>query len=136
MSTLPGTSDAQFLYPCLKSCALYRESSGGTCGSADDPVRILGESESQDPEFQKEYLKLIGEEPTSVMPNDMEKLVRELPRYTEIVALFKRISDECMIVRPCNSPCLEIFKQAVYRLPAPGLDSARPMREESEAAYP
>jgi hypothetical protein len=24
------------------------------------------------------------------MPNDMEKLVRELPRYTEIVALFKK----------------------------------------------
>jgi hypothetical protein len=30
----------------------------------------------------------------------MEKLVRELPRHTEIVKLFKRISDECMIARP------------------------------------
>ena len=57
-------------------------------------------AESQDPEFQKEYLKLVGEEPTLVMPNEMEKLVRELPRDTEIVALFKRISDECMIARP------------------------------------
>ena len=68
MSTLPGTSDAQFLYPCLKSCALYRESSGGICGAAQDPVRIIGKAESQDSEFQKEYLKLIDEEPTSVMP--------------------------------------------------------------------
>ena len=92
--------------------------------------------EKQKSGAQRESLKLIGEEPTSVMPDDMEKLVRELPRYTEIVALFKRISDECVIARPCNSPCLEIFMQAVYRLPAPGLDSARPMREESEAAYP
>jgi hypothetical protein len=53
--------------------------------------------ESQHPEFQKEYLKLVGEEQTSVMPHEMEKLIRELPRDTEIVALFKRISDECMI---------------------------------------
>jgi hypothetical protein len=70
------------------------------------------------------------------MPNDMGKLVSELLRYTEIVALFKRISDQCMIARSCNSPRLEIFMQVVYRLPAPGLDSGRPMREESEAAYP
>jgi len=35
-------------------------------------------------QFQKEY----------------PKLVRELQRDTEIVALFKRISDECMIARP------------------------------------
>jgi len=48
----------------LKSCALHPDSSGGTCGAADDPVRILGKRESKDPEFQKEYLKLIGEEPT------------------------------------------------------------------------
>jgi Cation transporting ATPase, C-terminus len=47
--------------------------------AAADPVRILGESESQDSEFQKKYLKLVGEEPTPVMPNEMEKLVRELP---------------------------------------------------------
>jgi predicted N-formylglutamate amidohydrolase len=37
------------------------------------------------------------------MPNDMEKLLRELSRYTEIVALFKRISDEETIARPDNS---------------------------------
>jgi len=36
--------------------------------------------ESQDPEFQKVYLKLIDEEPTWVMPNEIEKLVSELPR--------------------------------------------------------
>ena len=50
---------------------------GGTCGSADDSVRILGKEESQDLEFQKEYLKLVDEEPISVMPNEMENLVRE-----------------------------------------------------------
>jgi hypothetical protein len=36
--------------------------------------------EKQKSGAQREYLKLIGEEPTSVIPNEMEKLVRELPR--------------------------------------------------------
>jgi len=69
--------------------------------------------ESQDPEFQKECLRPIDEEPTRVMPNEMEKLVRELPRDTEIVALFKRISDECMIAKvwPCNY-CTYAFSAA------------------------
>jgi hypothetical protein len=40
--------------------------------------------EKQKSGAQRESLKLIGEEPTSVMPDDMEKLVRELPRDTEI----------------------------------------------------
>jgi hypothetical protein len=34
------------------------------------------------------------------MRNEMEKLIRELPGDSEIVALFKRISNECMIARP------------------------------------
>jgi hypothetical protein len=36
-----------------KSRALHPEPSVGTCGAADDSVRILGKVESQDPEFQK-----------------------------------------------------------------------------------
>ena len=44
-----------------------------TLGAADDPVRIVGNSKSKALEFQKEYLKLI----------------RELLRNTEIVALLK-----------------------------------------------
>ena len=42
------------------------------------------ERESQDPGFQKEYLKFVDEESTSVTPDEIEKLVRELPRDTEI----------------------------------------------------
>ncbi len=64
MSTFPGTSDAQFFCPYLKSCALHRKSSDGTCGSADDSVRILGKRESK-------------EEPISFMPDEMENLVKE-----------------------------------------------------------
>ena len=50
---LAAVSNAQFFYPCLKSCALHPESSGGTCGAADDRVRILGKWKSKNPEFQK-----------------------------------------------------------------------------------
>jgi hypothetical protein len=58
--------------------------------AAEDSVHILGNGGSQDPEFQKEYLKLVDEEPTPGMPNETQKLVRDLPRDTEIVALLKR----------------------------------------------
>jgi hypothetical protein len=47
----------------------------------------------------RKNLKLIDEEPTWVLPNEIEKLVAELQRDR---ALFKRISDEDPIARPCN----------------------------------
>ena len=49
---------------------------GGTCGAADDRIHILGKAESQDPEFEKEYY---------VMPNEMGKLIRELPCDTRLI---------------------------------------------------
>lgn len=61
-----------------------------------EAVKILQEAMTKtfnDPEFQKDYVKLVGEEPTPVMPEEMEKLVRELPRDPEIVALFKKINE-------------------------------------------
>ena len=60
--------------------------------AADNSVSLKGKC--YDPEFQKEYLKLVDEKLTSVMTSEMERLVREFLRDTEIVALFRRISDE------------------------------------------
>ena len=80
MSTLDRTSDAQFFIVLEELCTLSR-AERCTRGSTDGPVRILGEREGKDPEFQKEYL--------SVMPNEMQKLVRELPRDLEIITLSK-----------------------------------------------
>lgn len=42
--------------------------------------------------FHKEYNKLVGEEPTPVMPEELERLVKDLPRDAEIVELFKKIN--------------------------------------------
>lgn len=36
-------------------------------------------TQSNDPELQKESLNIVDEEPTTVMLNEMEKLIRELP---------------------------------------------------------
>jgi hypothetical protein len=45
---------------------------------------------SKDPEFQKEDLKLVGEEPTSVMQDEVKKFVRELPRSLKSSRFSKR----------------------------------------------
>ena len=68
----------------MKRFALHPKSSG-----ADGPVRILERLRARIPEFQKVYLELIDEEPTRVMPNEMEKLVKELPRDTEMSRFLK-----------------------------------------------
>ena len=44
------------------------------------------------PDFHKEYRKVVGEDPTPLMPEDNERAVRELPRDPEIVELFKRFA--------------------------------------------
>lgn len=45
-----------------------------------------------DKEFYKEYNKVVGEDPTPLMPDANEKAVRELPRDPETVELFKRFA--------------------------------------------
>ena len=67
-----------------------------TPGTPKEQVKILQDAMVKvfkDPEFHKDYLKLVGEEPTPVMPDEMEKLIKELPRDPETVALFKKIND-------------------------------------------
>jgi tripartite-type tricarboxylate transporter receptor subunit TctC len=42
-----------------------------------------------DPDFHKEYKKLTGDEATPLLPEQLEKVIRELPRDLEVVELFK-----------------------------------------------
>lgn len=46
----------------------------------------------RDQEFFKEYHKVVGEDPTPLMPEANEKAVRELPRDPETVELFKKFA--------------------------------------------
>ncbi|MGH7831154.1 MAG: hypothetical protein ACREP8_13370 [Candidatus Binatia bacterium] len=64
-------------------------------GTPSDRVKILQEAMVRtfnDPGFHKEYKKLTGDDPTPLMPEEMERSIKELPRDPEIVDLFKKIS--------------------------------------------
>jgi tripartite-type tricarboxylate transporter receptor subunit TctC len=45
-----------------------------------------------DPEFYKEYKKLLSEEPTPLLPEENQKAIRELPRDAETIALFNKLA--------------------------------------------
>ena len=57
-------------------------------GTGKNPPRATARMYS-DPDFHKEYKKLVGEEPTPLSGEDMERALKELPRDPEIVELFK-----------------------------------------------
>jgi hypothetical protein len=48
----------------------------------------------KDVDFHREYKKLTGEEPDPLMPEEMEKAIREMPRDAEVIELLKKLSSE------------------------------------------
>ena len=64
-------------------------------GAPAEQVRILREATARmykDPDFHKEYKKMVGEEPSPLLGEDMERTIKELPRDPEIVELFKKLN--------------------------------------------
>jgi tripartite-type tricarboxylate transporter receptor subunit TctC len=64
-------------------------------GTPKDRVEILQEAirkSFKDPEFHNEFKKLTGDVPSPLMPETMEKYIKELPRSPEIIALFHKIA--------------------------------------------
>src|SRR5213593_5188413 len=64
-------------------------------GTPREQVKILRDAMAKmfsDPEFHKEYKKLVGEEPTPLLAEDMERAIKDLPRDPEIVDLFKKLN--------------------------------------------
>jgi tripartite-type tricarboxylate transporter receptor subunit TctC len=64
-------------------------------GTPKELVEILQEAITKsfkDPEFHKEFKKLTGDVPTPLMPETMDKYIREIPRSPEIIALFHKIA--------------------------------------------
>jgi hypothetical protein len=64
-------------------------------GTPPDKVQILRQAMRKtfaDPEFYAEFKKLVGEEPTPLLPEELEKAVRDLPRDREVVELFNKLS--------------------------------------------
>ena len=48
----------------------------------------------RDPEFQKEFKKMMTTDPTPLTGEEMEVAIRELPRDAETVALYKKMADQ------------------------------------------
>jgi tripartite-type tricarboxylate transporter receptor subunit TctC len=64
-------------------------------GTPKDRVEILREAMRRtfkDPAFPSEYKKLVGEEATPLMPEEVTKAIRELPRDAAVGDLLKTIS--------------------------------------------
>jgi hypothetical protein len=60
-----------------------------------DRVEIIKEAlrkTFKDQEFFKEYRKVVGEDPSPLMPEANEKAIRELPRDAETIDLFKKFA--------------------------------------------
>ncbi len=64
-------------------------------GTPPEQVKILRNAMAKmysDPEFHKDYQKLVGEEPTPLLGEEMERGIKELPRDPELVELFKKLN--------------------------------------------
>jgi len=57
-----------------------------------DILRTAFAKASKDPEFQKDYKKLVGDDPTPMTAEGINKAIRELPRETSIIELFKQVT--------------------------------------------
>lgn len=64
-------------------------------GTPKDRVEILQEALRRawkDPDFHKEYKKLVDDEADPLMPEELEKAIRETPRDAEVIDLLKKLS--------------------------------------------
>jgi tripartite-type tricarboxylate transporter receptor subunit TctC len=64
-------------------------------GTPKERVQVLQEAmrkSFRDPDFHNEFKKLTGDVPTPLMPETMEKYIREIPRSPEVIALFHKIA--------------------------------------------
>lgn len=63
-------------------------------GTPKDRVEIIQEAfrkTYKDPEFRKEYKKFTADDPTPLMPEAHERVIKEIPRDPEIVGIFKKL---------------------------------------------
>jgi tripartite-type tricarboxylate transporter receptor subunit TctC len=64
-------------------------------GTPKDRVDILQEAfrkAFKDPEFHRDFTKLVGEEPEPLMPEELTRVIREMPRDAEVTDLLKALS--------------------------------------------
>ena len=65
-------------------------------GTPPEIVKILREAMAKtfkDPGFQQDFKKLMGREPTPLTGEEVEKAIRDLPRDSEVIALYKTLAE-------------------------------------------
>ncbi len=65
-------------------------------GTPPELVKILRQAMVKtfaDPDFQQEFKKLMGREPTPLTGEEVQKLVKELPRDPEVIGLYKKFAE-------------------------------------------
>lgn len=65
-------------------------------GTPPELVKILRDAMAKtfkDPGFLQDFKKLMGREPTPLTGEEVEKAVRELPRDSEVIALYKKLAE-------------------------------------------
>jgi tripartite-type tricarboxylate transporter receptor subunit TctC len=63
--------------------------------TSQEHVQILREGMRktfQDPEFQKEFRKLTGDDPSPLMPEDQQEVIKAIPRDAETIELFNLVN--------------------------------------------
>jgi tripartite-type tricarboxylate transporter receptor subunit TctC len=91
-------------------------------GAPKERVQILREAITKvfrDPEFAKDYKKIVGEEPSPLMPDEFDAVIRKLPRDREDVELFKKSP------APVRYPSIEIVGPWEYPVPSFGFRVSR-----------
>jgi tripartite-type tricarboxylate transporter receptor subunit TctC len=66
----------------------------GTPGEIVKTLRTAMARTFKDPEFQKEYNKLMASDPTPLTGDEVQTAIRELPRDPETVSLYKKLADQ------------------------------------------
>jgi tripartite-type tricarboxylate transporter receptor subunit TctC len=64
-------------------------------GTPAERIEILKQAITKtfkDPEFPKEYKKLVGDDPSPLFPDENQKAIRELPRDAETIALYNKLA--------------------------------------------
>lgn len=64
-------------------------------GTPADRIEILKAAITKtfnDPEFHKEYKKLVSDEPTPLFPDENQQAIRDLPRDAETIELYKKLA--------------------------------------------
>jgi tripartite-type tricarboxylate transporter receptor subunit TctC len=83
------------LLAIIRSFEVFGQPTVAPPGVPADRVAILQEAFRQaykDPEFHRQYKKLVGDDPSPLMPEEVMKVVKELPRDPELIQLYKVIA--------------------------------------------